>query len=162
MFNYTSVVDPPLVARKMEISDNVIPASNSVIARVLHRLGLLLDESKYKDIAQQQLFNMVPVLTEAGQTSFYANWAHLYLEMLMPTYEVAILGPDAVSTARKMQSDYVPNSIFLGGTTEGTLRLLEQKLVPNETTIYVCQNKVCQLPVNEIPAALKQMIYQFD
>ena len=33
MFNYTSKIDPPLIARKMEIADNVIPSSNSAMAR---------------------------------------------------------------------------------------------------------------------------------
>jgi len=36
MYNYTSDLDPPLIARKMETSDNVIPASNSVIAKDLY------------------------------------------------------------------------------------------------------------------------------
>ena len=44
MFYFTSRLDPELVARKMEINDNVIPASNSVMANVLYDLGTLLDQ----------------------------------------------------------------------------------------------------------------------
>ncbi|MCK5704895.1 MAG: thioredoxin domain-containing protein, partial [Cyclobacteriaceae bacterium] len=39
MFFYTSDIDPELIARKMEISDNVIPSSNSQMAKNLFVLG---------------------------------------------------------------------------------------------------------------------------
>src|SRR5690606_23610890 len=39
MFYYTSDLDPALVARKMEVPDNVIPSSNSQMARNLFVLG---------------------------------------------------------------------------------------------------------------------------
>ncbi|MCB0616745.1 MAG: thioredoxin domain-containing protein, partial [Phaeodactylibacter sp.] len=47
LFFYTSNLDPPLIARKMETEDNVIPASNSAMARALHRLGTLLYNKDY-------------------------------------------------------------------------------------------------------------------
>ncbi|HHH50654.1 MAG TPA: thioredoxin domain-containing protein, partial [Saprospiraceae bacterium] len=46
MFFYVSNLDPPLIARKKEISDNVIPASNSMIAKDLHKLGLYFYNNK--------------------------------------------------------------------------------------------------------------------
>ena len=50
MFYFTSDLDPKLIARKTEIHDNVIPASNSVIANALYDLGRLTDNEKYKEI----------------------------------------------------------------------------------------------------------------
>ena len=47
MFFFTSDLDAPLVARKMEINDNVMPASSSVMANNLFALGHLLDNSDY-------------------------------------------------------------------------------------------------------------------
>ena len=41
MFFYTSATDEPLIARKSETSDNVIPASNSSMAKALYKLGTL-------------------------------------------------------------------------------------------------------------------------
>ena len=74
-----------------------------------------------------------------------------------PTYEVAILGADAGAMRDQMSKEYLPYVLFLGGTEEGDLALLENKLVPGETTIYVCLEKVCQLPVNSVEQALEQM-----
>jgi uncharacterized protein YyaL (SSP411 family) len=45
----------------------------------------------------------------------------------------------------------------MGGAEEGDLPLLQNKLVPGQTTIYVCQNKVCKLPVTSVTEALKLM-----
>ncbi len=35
--------------------------------------------------------------------------------------------------------------------------LLENKLVQGDTRIYVCKNRVCKLPVNEVEEALSQI-----
>jgi uncharacterized protein YyaL (SSP411 family) len=68
---------------------------------------------------------------------------------------VAIVGPDWESKLQEMQSHYLPNVLFLGGSDEGSLELLQDKLQGDDTYIYVCQNKVCKLPVKEVSEALK-------
>jgi uncharacterized protein YyaL (SSP411 family) len=50
---------------------------------------------------------------------------------------------------------FVPNAIFLGGKTEGSLQLLENKLQEGQTMIYVCRDKVCKFPVTTTDEALK-------
>ena len=52
---------------------------------------------------------------------------------------------------------YLPDVIYMGGDKEGALPLLENKLIDKKTTIYVCENKTCQLPVEEVALALKQI-----
>jgi hypothetical protein len=47
--------------------------------------------------------------------------------------------------------------MLLGGETEGSLELLKDKLQDGATYIYVCQNKVCKLPVEEVDRALELM-----
>ncbi|MFK8037309.1 MAG: hypothetical protein AB8B74_03380 [Crocinitomicaceae bacterium] len=42
------------------------------------------------------------------------------------------------------------------GGEKGTIPLLEGKFI-GETTIFVCVNKSCQMPVVEVQEALKQM-----
>lgn len=74
-----------------------------------------------------------------------------------PTFEVAILGADAGAKREEMSQEYLPNVLFLGGADEGQLELLTNKLNPGETTIYVCLEKVCQLPVSESAKALSQI-----
>ena len=149
MFYYTSDLDPALIARKMELSDNVIPASNSIMARNLYKLGTILYNQKMVDQAKQMLANMNKQVVQSKQPSFYSNWCQLMANMVNPPYEVAILGEDATIKSIKIQSDYLPNAFFLGGKTEGKLELLKDKLQEDRTMIYVCQNKVCKFPVED-------------
>ena len=58
--------------------------------------------------------------------------------------------PLAIGPAR------LPNRVFLGGTTGGSLPLLENKFLGG-TTVFVCENKVCLLPVGTVEDALKQL-----
>lgn len=155
MFFYTSDIDPPLVARKMETSDNVIPASNSIIAKDLYLLGLYFYNKDYLDKARQMLSNMYPSIKDGDQTSFYSNWCSLLEMIVHPPYEVAIVGEEYAQLQKDWQSKYIPNAILLGGKKEGTLALLESKLQEDQTLIYVCQNKVCKFPVEEVADALK-------
>ncbi len=158
-FNYTSDLDPPLIARKKELGDNVTPGSNSAMARNLHVLAQYFDLADYKEVSDALLFALIDPILQSGQTSFYSNWARLYLEKLHSTYEIAIVGPDVEEELQTMQSTYLPNAIFMGGTDEGTLPLLKDKAQEGKTMIYVCQNKVCQLPVERARAALDQISY---
>ena len=49
----------------------------------------------------------------------------------------------------------------MGSTSaEDDLPLLKNKYVDGQTLIYVCENKVCQLPVKDVSSALKQMTYE--
>ncbi|MFT6808201.1 MAG: hypothetical protein ACJA01_001425 [Saprospiraceae bacterium] len=157
MFFYTSDIDPPLVARKMELADNVIPASNSIMARNLARLGELLNDKSYIEKSDQMLANMWTNITNVDQPSFYSNWLQLLLEKVHPVYEVAIVGPNAIEKAHKMMESYQPNATFLGSLESSDLPLLKYKHVPGTTKIYVCQNKTCKLPVNEVEKALELM-----
>lgn len=158
LFNYTSDLDPPLIARKKELGDNVIPSSNSTMARALFSLGTYLYEEAYQAQAKQMMANLAPTVLDNEQPSFYSNWLQLYQALANPPYEVAILGPKAESLSKELMSNYLPNCIFLGGEKEGELELLKDKLVEGETYIYVCQNKVCKFPVQTAAAALEQLL----
>ena len=152
MFYFTSSKDAPLVARKMEINDNVIPASSSSMANNLFVLGQLLGNEDYIHMAKVQLNNIKAQLP--SYPSGYSNWSNLMLKTIAPFYEVAIVGKDATSTALELHQNYQPNNLLLGSTNESDLPLLKNKMVKGQTTIYVCQNKSCQLPTTEIKQAL--------
>ncbi|MFK8037312.1 MAG: thioredoxin domain-containing protein [Crocinitomicaceae bacterium] len=153
MFFYTSSAGEQLIARKMEVNDNVIPSSNSEMAIGLHQLGTLLDSSSYQKTAEQMLLNVQSDFAE--YPSGYSNWAILMMEMTYPYYEIAITGKDWATILKELNKHYIPNKILMGGE-KGTIPLLEGKFI-GETTIFVCVNKSCQMPVVEVSEALKQM-----
>ena len=155
MFFYTSVTDDPLIARKTEISDNVIPASNSSMAKVLYLLGMIYDKNDYIEKSKRALMNIKE--TMLGYPSYYANWAILMDYFLDEPYEVAIVGGQSEQLKDEFGKYFLPNCIFVGSKNSSVLPLLQDKFKAGETLIYVCQNKTCQLPVKSVEEALKQI-----
>ncbi|RKR83898.1 hypothetical protein BDD43_4113 [Mucilaginibacter gracilis] len=153
MLFYTPDNGEQLIARKFEVMDNVIPASNSVMARNLKKLSLFFDNTEYEALAAQLLRNIKKLMAKYG--SAYSNWAMLMLDDIMSTYEIAITGHDAEIKRIEIEKKYIPNKIILGGT-KGSLPLLHDKFTA-QTQIYVCVNKTCQLPVTEAEAAFQQI-----
>jgi uncharacterized protein YyaL (SSP411 family) len=153
VFFYTADNDEMLIARKSEIMDGVIPASNSVMARNLKKLGLFFDNEGYLDVSAQLLRNIVPHL--AKYSTAYSNWTMLLLDEVFGTYEVAITGNNAETKRIEMEQNYIPNKIMLGGK-DGSLPLLAEKF-NNDTRIFVCRDKTCGLPAYNITDALKQI-----
>lgn len=155
MFYFTSAKNHDLVARKMDVSDNVIPASNSIFARNLFELGTLLENQTYVDLSRQMLANMYDTIPTYG--AGYSNWASLCLNMTTPFYEIAITGEQSKDKLKTLSGKYIPNKIMMGGSKESMLVPLLAGKYTDETTIYVCVNRSCQLPVSTVEEALKQI-----
>ncbi|MBC8054166.1 MAG: thioredoxin domain-containing protein [Sphingobacteriaceae bacterium] len=153
MLFYTSQHDDELIARKFELLDNVIPASNSVMANVLLKLGHFFDDEMYLVQSKQMLQNIFPEIKT--YPSGYSNWAILLMNEVFGLYEIAITGTKAEQKRQELENYFIPNKILLGGTS-GTLPLLQDKWL-GQTKIFVCKNRTCQLPVTEINDALKQV-----
>ncbi len=157
LFYFTSNEDPELFARKKELTDNVIPSSNSSIARSAFRLGLYFDNKEYKEISRQMLANMIPQLNTYLPS--YSNWANLLLELSNPFYEVAVCGQEAKQVVLELHNVFSPNKIILGqDKEEESIALLEGKWMEGQTTIFVCENKVCQFPVTDPRKAIEQFL----
>jgi uncharacterized protein YyaL (SSP411 family) len=155
MFFYTHDQYADLISRKMELSDNVIPASNSEMAKNLFLLGHFYYNEDYISKAKQMMVNVAADVQR--NIYFYSNWGILEAWLTSPLYEVAITGDDFRNRRQLFDQHYLPNVIFMGGKTTGGLTLLENKLVAGKTMIYVCRDKTCKLPVTEVDKALLQI-----
>jgi uncharacterized protein YyaL (SSP411 family) len=153
MFFYTSAESEDLIARKHEVMDNVIPASNSTMAQNLKKLGLLFDIELYTEKASEMLAAVHPKIKTYG--SAYSNWAIQLLNEIYGINEIAITGLETDVVKLELSGHYIPNKITLGGT-KSNLPLLKGKQ-SNETKVYICRNKVCQLPVNTVEDALEYL-----
>ncbi|MEP6646979.1 MAG: thioredoxin domain-containing protein [Saprospiraceae bacterium] len=155
LFYITSDLDPALIARRFEISDNVIPSSNSTMAKNLFVLGELLDKKEYTEHAQKMFNQVWPLIKRDGQPSFYSNWCDLMLMLSRTPKVVAIVGKDYESVLKELQKPFLPDVLYIGGSDEGNLELLKGKLADDQTLIYVCQNKICKLPTNDVNKAIE-------
>ena len=155
MFFFTSDEDKGLIARKIDTDDNVIPSSNSIMANNLFKLGHYYANKKYTATAKQMLHNVKDRVLKYGAGA--SNWSILYTNLLGDFYEVAIVGKDANQKLKEINQTYIPNKLIVGSLKESKLPLLTYKYNEDQTTIYVCIDGACKLPVNETEKALEQI-----
>lgn len=155
-FYFASNSAESLIARKKEIFDNVIPSSNAVMARNLFRLGLILDREDWKQQATEMVSKLSSLI--AGEPSYLCHWGVLLSEMINQPTEIVISGAEAQKFRMELHAHYLPYSIMVGSTTSSNLPLLQgREPKPGETLIYICRNKICQLPVPKVFEALEQI-----
>ena len=152
MFYYTSDLDPSLIARKMEISDNVISSSNSEMAKNLFILGKYFYYDEYINYSRKMMNNIKSHAVNGEY--YYANWDILMSWFAVEPYFVAIVGNDFELKRKEFDNHYLPNVFLSGGKDEGTLMLLEGKYKAGQTMIFVCQNNSCRMPVTDVTEAL--------
>jgi uncharacterized protein YyaL (SSP411 family) len=153
-FFYSPYGLPNPITRKMEVYDNVIPSSNSVLAEVLFRLSEYFQEASYEVTALNAM--TAAASSDPAMGLYLTNWARIAEVSKLGPYEVAVMGEDAVPQANVLQRTYLPSAFFMGGDAED-LPLLEQKLIAGKTIIYVCRNGVCKLPTENPVEALSQL-----
>lgn len=156
MFYFTSSKDTELITRNFEYRDNVIPASNSIMAKNLFVLAHHFDESKFADTALQMLKN-VQAQIETYPSGF-SNWLDLLSNYQTNFYEIVIVGEQAIEKTTKINKKYIPNKLIAGSTTDKKSPLLNLRYIEDETLIYVCVNNACKLPVDRPEKALELLL----
>jgi uncharacterized protein YyaL (SSP411 family) len=155
-FYFTDSEGESLIARKKELFDNVIPASNSIMAGNLYILGKILERDDYAGLSDNMLSRMDNVLKKDVQ--WVTNWGALYCLRAAPTAEIVFVGNEADVLRKDLDRFFIPNKVVLGTTTTSELPLIQEKTDRNgKALIYVCYDKTCQLPVENVEEALGQI-----
>jgi len=155
-FHYTSSGAEKLIARKKEIFDNVIPASNSVMAMNLFVLGTMLDNENWKEIAHNMVSKLANMI--GSEPAYLSNWGICLAAMTKGLSEVAIVGPRAHEFLRQFSLQFQPFSIVQTTKEKSSLPLLQGKETSKGSTmVWVCYERTCKLPVESIEDAITQL-----
>ncbi|MCC7302156.1 MAG: thioredoxin domain-containing protein [Bacteroidia bacterium] len=152
-FYFTSDEDTPLIVRKTEINDNVIPSSNAVMGEALRKLAIHLGKREWADralrmyLAVQKEFSAYP--------PGYSCWMMLGLSLTGDSAEVSIVGNSVNDFHRLLRKRLPPHLIFAGSRGSSTLPLLIGRHKEEETLVYVCRNASCREPVKTAEDALR-------
>ncbi|WP_336892982.1 thioredoxin domain-containing protein [Flavicella sp.] len=155
MFYFTSDEDKNLITRNIEINDNVIPASNSILANSLFKLGLYFENKTYTSTSKQMLNNVIPDIENYGIG--YSNWLQLYSNLTSEFYEIAVVGKEAPAKIKELNQLYIPNKIIAGSTIPSDEPLLKNRFSKNKTMLYICVEGTCKLPVSSVKKASSQL-----
>ena len=149
-----------LISKSLDRIDNVIPSPNSVMAHNLWRLGII----EHDDYRNKQAIKMLSQIDRDRMLNYadsYANWGRLLLKISFPSPEIVITGKESKSYYLKLQEYYYPNTTWIWSTSNDDLPVLRNRHVEGETMVYICENRTCQLPVNNVEEARKQLAAAF-
>lgn len=155
MFFFTSDKDKNLIARKMEVIDNVMSSSNSILANNLFKLSHYYSNEKYAKIAKQMLNNVKNDIINSP-TEYY-NWLNLMLNYTGDYYEVAVSGTEAKNKISQIQNHYLPNILIAAATKVSKLPLMDSRFIENKTYIYICVEGACKLPETDVTKAIEKL-----
>jgi uncharacterized protein YyaL (SSP411 family) len=89
--------------------------------------------------------------------AYFANWAKLQLLFVNNLVEVAVVGDECLDFNKTLNKYFLPNAIITGCRFNSNLPLLKYKLIENQTSVYICKNKVCSLPITDVAEALEKL-----
>lgn len=145
LFYYTSILDDPLMIRKSELSDNVIPASNSVMALNMYRLSKYFLNKEAYSTSSQMLKNLSGRIDQHGK--YYANWQRLKLFFIHENYELVISGEGKEKARDEFLTDFNP-FVFIAAESD-TIPVAKGKR-SKQLTFHLCKNNSCNLPIRSI------------
>ena len=151
-FFFTSDEQTDLTKRDLELTDGVIPSSNSSIAHNLLYLSHYFENDSWEQISNQMILMQKESLSR--NLSSTSHWGSLYLTHTHPLFEIAINGPKTSAFAKKMKTGFYPNTLYAGSSTASELPILKNRYKENKTLIYVCRDKVCAAPVESPEKAI--------
>jgi len=153
LFYYTNNNSEKLIAKKIEIFDDVIPSSNSVMYYNLLFLGKIFNDKLYLNIFNNMSYKLEKYL---NNYEFMSNW--ILVNNLNKSQINEIIINDTSnnkSIINKINSKYLPNKVLLHNKGDYSLDILNSQKINNKLSISLCKNKVCQLPMNKISSLFK-------
>ncbi len=164
-FFFSGKRNEELISKTKEIYDGAIPSGNSIAALDLLRLGRLTMNSDWEKKAYQMLQSFSGQIQK--QPTAYAQMLCALDFYFGPAKEIVLAGdlnsPETIDMLKTIHQKFLPNKV-LAFHSEGQSGLDLEKLIPftegfkmqaGKTTAYVCENYVCQRPVNETKQLLK-------
>lgn len=146
LFYFKSNTDAALIARKLDLTDDVIPSANSIFGHCLQALSFYFSNNHYEKMVDDMLLLVQQKF--AKTTSSYTNWMQLSLNKIQGVKQILIAGPEAKNYFAQLNQNYLPNTLFALAAAQSVIPLVKDKLpIENKTTIYVCQDKTCGLPL---------------
>ncbi|MYD08954.1 MAG: thioredoxin domain-containing protein [Chloroflexi bacterium] len=163
-FYDTSDDHESLIVRPRNLQDNVTPSGNAMLAKQLLRLAAYTGEARYDEAGREVLRKLSDAMRQYPQA--FAESLNAADMLVRGIDEVALIGElesaagsEILDTLRR---PYRPN-VITAWTREDVTRdeliplLSERSMFDGRTTVYVCRNFACRLPVTtaeETAAAL--------
>ena len=152
---FDSVESTELIIRPKGFFDPMVPNPAAIAAQNLYKIYRFTGEEKYLKIVGESIKKVSGLLDKSPLD--VPSWFMLYYQMQEQNYEILISGKKEDNFYEESKSlilsSFIPNLIFCSSTgnrKELDLPIMKGRRNDNKTTVYICKNYVCNLPINNI------------
>ncbi|MFN2609821.1 MAG: thioredoxin domain-containing protein [Actinomycetota bacterium] len=168
-FFTTSFDHESLILRQKEIVESAMPSPNAVAAHTLLKLSVLTGRTDLRGFAERTLQLAHGYMARAPQAT--ATFLCALDFWLHGATEIAITGPlesaSAGAMLRTIRTRFLPDKVIAALTTAGAgsqlisdSPLFIDKIVTDQTTVFVCENYVCLRPARDAGALAELLTEQ--
>ncbi len=154
-FYFTSDTDSRLFHRKIDLTDDVIPSSNAVMAHNLFKLSHYSDQTDFENMALSMLNKLSDKIKQYPTSFMY--WLILGQHISQPYTEFVATGKEAQAFLKDINSHFYTNVLFAGSTQHSDEALFKNRVSDDTSQIFICKNRTCLLPVNTVAEAIALM-----
>jgi uncharacterized protein YyaL (SSP411 family) len=144
LFSFNSNVGEQLVAPFYELFDNVIPSSNSIMARNLFYLGHFFEDHQLLERTREMIASFSDKLT----SSWSANWGILALQLSSDFYTLAALGNQLDEELKGVHQRFHPKiQTVAARSSSNSVPVFQNRFDPDKKTFYLCTSDSCLAPL---------------
>ena len=151
-FFSTGKANEALMAKSIEMRDNVLPSPNGTMAQLLFKLGHFEGNFDYIRQAQSMLLGACQLLQQ--DIEYHVSWARLVILFERPFITVTILGPEAAAFKQSLMPFRSESLWVLSSAQAIALGSFKNKYVEGKTLIYICENQICYPPFENATDAI--------
>ena len=149
LFYYTKDGQDDVIVRKKELYDGAVPSGNAVMAGNLYYLGIMLDETVWRERSLAMLGTMGQVMSRYPIS--FGVWCMHLLGAINGFVELVIIGPDNEPLANDLLKKHLPYKVLMTSKkVNQDFPLMTGKATDANTQVFVCKDYACYQPVKTI------------
>ena len=154
LFNFNGKKNEELIANKIEIFDNVIPSSNSVMFNNLLLMGKYYNDKLYQNIYNEMSLKLKKFL---NNYEYLSNWIFTNQINKIGINEIQVMSDEKNlnSFTKQINSWYAPNKIF-------SIESIENLKSNQKPSFIICRNYVCGKPIKNLKSLKNKIIQKLD
>lgn len=151
-FYFTSDEQRDGILRKKESYDGATPSSNAMICGSLIYLGSIFDQPLWIEQANKMLSSMHSMVIQYPGS--FGCWSQSFFQLAYGLTELVGIGAEIDHNLSPMLSRFLPHILPLWLKKEDPVFPLSKGRQSIDNQYFMCKNKTCSLPVNQIDGIL--------
>lgn len=144
-----------LVSPLFDIYDGALPAGNAIMISNAYSLSVLTGKQRYSEIADRLLRKMESSVEQFPGT--FTQYASCMAEVAFERKEIVVAGEGYKALLNQVLGLYQPGTVIVGSDAEEGSPLLQERVFPEKTYLYLCRGQTCHMPVEDLSALLSQL-----